>query len=332
MKKEIQSKKSDRNMANIVEKFNNMVVVVLSEVLDEDSMTSVKTELDNNQEKFKSILSSETVKKSKKSKDPNAPKRAKTSYILFCVSKRDEIKESNPDMSAKDIIKELGTMWRSLSDDEKTEYVNLANEDKERYEEEMKSYVPSEDVAESTSKGKTKRKKATGPKKGLSAYIFFCKNVRDSIKKEQPDLSTKEITSALGKKWNSLSDKEKEPYVKLATEDKNRFEEEKKSSSSDGDSPKEEKVSKKAGKKEKAKKEPKEEKVSKKEKKPKEEKKASKKDTKKKSGFVLFCEEERPSLEEDNPDLTNQQLVKELTKAWNALEEEERSDYNDRAN
>ena len=355
MKKEIQSEKINRNMENIVAKFNNMVVSILSNVLDEDAISLVKSELEKNNEKFETIFSS---KKIKKTKDLNAPKRAKTSYILFCVNKRDEVKESNPDMPAKEIIKELGNMWRSLSDDEKTEYVNLANEDKQRYEEDMKTYVPVNNVGEPTKK--TKKKKSSGPKKGLSAYIFFCKNVRDSIKNEQPALSTKEITSALGKKWMSLSEEEKEPYVKLAVDDKSRFEEEKKNYSED-DTNKE--VSKKPTKKE-VEKPPKKEvekptkkevekptkkevekptkkevekpskKLSKKEdkkasKKP--SKKASKKPSKKSSGFVLFCEEERPSLEDENPDLSSQQLVKQLTKSWNSLEEEERSDYNDRA-
>jgi hypothetical protein len=222
----------------------------------------------------------------------------------------------------------------------------------------MKTYVPVNNVGEPTKK--TKKKKSSGPKKGLSAYIFFCKNVRDSIKKEQPTLSTKEITSALGKKWMSLSEEEKEPYVKLAVDDKSRFEEEKKNYSED-DTNKE--VSKKPTKKEVEKPTKKEvekptkkevekptkkevekpsKKLSKKEdkkasKKPskkaskKPSKKASKKPSKKSSGFVLFCEEERPSLEDENPDLSSQQLVKQLTKSWNSLEEEERSDYNDRA-
>jgi hypothetical protein len=339
MKKEIQSEKINRNMENIVAKFNNMVVSILSNVLDEEAISLVQSELEKNNEKFETIFSS---KKIKKTKDLNAPKRAKTSYILFCVNKRDEVKESNPDMPAKEIIKELGNMWRSLSDDEKTEYVNLANEDKERYEEDMKTYVPVNNAGEPTKK--TKKKKSSGPKKGLSAYIFFCKNVRDSIKKEQPTLSTKEITSALGKKWMSLSEEEKEPYVKLAVDDKSRFEEEKKNYS-EGQTHTE--VSKKPTKKEVEKPSKKEvekpskkkvekpskkkvEKPSKKEDK-KASKKPSKKVSKKSSGFVLFCEEERPSLEDENPDLSSQQLVKQLTKSWNSLEEEERSDYNDRA-
>ena len=93
MKKEIQSEKINRNMENIVAKFNNMVVSILSNVLDKDAISLVQSELEKNNEKFETIFSS---KKIKKTKDLNAPKRAKTSYILFCVNKRDEVKESNP--------------------------------------------------------------------------------------------------------------------------------------------------------------------------------------------------------------------------------------------
>jgi len=35
---------------------------------------------------------SKSKKSSKKTKDPNAPKRFRTAYILFCVEKREEVK------------------------------------------------------------------------------------------------------------------------------------------------------------------------------------------------------------------------------------------------
>jgi hypothetical protein len=327
MKKEIQSEKINKNM-DVVDKFNKLVISILSNVLDDDVISSVKSELVKNKDVFEAIF---VTKKSKKTKDLNAPKRAKTSYIIFCVNKRQEISESNPNLSAKEIIQELGNMWRSLSDEEKIEYVTLSNKDKHRYEEEMKLYVPTNKEQKTQ-----KDKNLSGPKKGLSAYIFFCKKIRDSVKKENPHLNTKEITSALGKKWMSLSEKEKEPYIKLAYEDKNRFEDEKKNLGGEILNKEEKKLEeeKKPNKKEKK---PKKEEKKPKKKPNKEEKKPNKeenkpKKSKKESGFTLFCDEERDSFKENNPDLNSQQLVKQLTNAWNLLEDEERSDYNDRAN
>ena len=58
-------------------------------------------------------------KKTKKVRDPNKPKRSKNAFMLFSAAKRAEIKEANPDMKSTDISKELGLLWKALSDDEK---------------------------------------------------------------------------------------------------------------------------------------------------------------------------------------------------------------------
>lgn len=42
--------------------------------------------------KTKTVTSSKSKTSSKKTKDPNAPKRYRTAYILFSVEKRNEIK------------------------------------------------------------------------------------------------------------------------------------------------------------------------------------------------------------------------------------------------
>jgi len=61
-------------------------------------------------------------KKTKKEKDPNAPKRPMTAYILFCNVKRPEIRAAHPDMDAKDVTREMGKMWRELSEQEQSQW------------------------------------------------------------------------------------------------------------------------------------------------------------------------------------------------------------------
>ena len=56
-----------------------------------------------------------TARQTRKMKSP-------TAYILFCQAHREALKEKNMTFSA--ISKELGNMWRALSDDEKTRYKN----------------------------------------------------------------------------------------------------------------------------------------------------------------------------------------------------------------
>lgn len=55
--------------------------------------------------------------------------------------------------------------------------------------------------------------KDKGLKKPASPYILFTKVERPKIKRENPDLTTMQISSKLGAKWATLSQVEKQPFV-----------------------------------------------------------------------------------------------------------------------
>merc|ERR1712244_125694 len=77
----------------------------------------------------------ENEKKSpKKAKDPNAPKRPMTSYLLFTKAIRADVKEENPEMKTTEITKEMGRRWKALSEEEKEPYVKEAAKLKKKYE------------------------------------------------------------------------------------------------------------------------------------------------------------------------------------------------------
>lgn len=40
-------------------------------------------------------------------------------YILFCSAKRPEVKKENPDLTAPEMLKELGALWKAASDADK---------------------------------------------------------------------------------------------------------------------------------------------------------------------------------------------------------------------
>ncbi|KAG5490471.1 hypothetical protein JKF63_00591 [Porcisia hertigi] len=73
---------------------------------------------------------SNKVKKAKKEKDPNAPKRALTAYFFFASDYR----AKHPEIPAKQQMSEAGAAWGKLSADEKKPYEELAAKDKKRYE------------------------------------------------------------------------------------------------------------------------------------------------------------------------------------------------------
>jgi len=70
----------------------------------------------------------------------------------------------------------------------------------------------------------TKPAKGTGPKRPLSAYMFFSQDWRERIKAENPDAGFGEIGKLLGTKWKGMGDEEKKSYVDRAAADKIRAE------------------------------------------------------------------------------------------------------------
>lgn len=79
-------------------------------------------------------------KRRKQMKDPNAPKRALTAFILYSNDHRNSIREANPDLPVTEVSRELGRRWGSLDPSVKKQYEDRANLDKERYQREMADY------------------------------------------------------------------------------------------------------------------------------------------------------------------------------------------------
>jgi hypothetical protein len=54
--------------------------------------------------------------------------------MWFCKDKRGEVKEAHPEWGVADIGKEMGALWKKISDKDKKKYEGEAAKDKERYE------------------------------------------------------------------------------------------------------------------------------------------------------------------------------------------------------
>jgi hypothetical protein len=182
----------------------------------------------NSEETQKLFL--DNLSSKKKVKDANAPKRGKSSYLYFCSEMRTKVQEANPNMSAKDITSYLGTMWNELKErgpQAIQKYVDLAEQDRSRYNEEKSNYVP---VPSSEKKSKKKVKDANAPKRGKSSYLYFCSEMRTKVQEANPDMSAKDVTSYLGVLWSELKEQDPEAvqrYVAMAEQDRSRYNEEK---------------------------------------------------------------------------------------------------------
>ena len=86
-------------------------------------MSKVEENKENNQSenKDKKIEKSERKHKEKKEKREGEPKKPTTAFFLFCADKRAENKDK------KLTAKELGELFKNLSEDKKEEYKNLIN-------------------------------------------------------------------------------------------------------------------------------------------------------------------------------------------------------------
>ncbi|OBZ85570.1 High mobility group NHP1 [Choanephora cucurbitarum] len=106
-------------------------------------------------------------KKKKEKKDPNAPKRNLSSYMIYSQEIRPDIVARNPELKAIDIAKLIGEMWNKLSDKEKQPYVKKAEDEKARFDKENEKYKASlgEPVPATPAKRKASSSSSSEPKK-----------------------------------------------------------------------------------------------------------------------------------------------------------------------
>jgi hypothetical protein len=80
-------------------------------------------------------------RKKRKIKDKDAPKKPRNAYIIFMHLKREDIKTQNPQLKTNsEVTKFLGTLWKSMSDEDKASYFATAKQEKETYEKEIEQY------------------------------------------------------------------------------------------------------------------------------------------------------------------------------------------------
>jgi len=299
-----------------------------------------------NIEAFNNISVKSTKHSSDKIKDPNKPKRGKSAYIFFCAKKREEAKVNLGDgAKATEVTSELGRMWKALkASDKKADKKLLASleaeaaDDKARYNEAMEDYVaPSDDDLAAmvpAKKGrKTSGKDPNSPKRGKSAYNFFCAAMRPQVKDDLGEEGKSSIMSELGKRWKELKEDEDRAeelaeYAKMAAEDKARYEDEKDKGKLS--KPVEEKPKKQA------KVEVEDDVDTDYEENPAPKKQAKKKTDdeklpKKKTGYAYFCSHNREGVKTDNLEMKAQDITRELARLWKELTKDEQKEWSDSA-
>ncbi|WJG71385.1 hypothetical protein [Spiroplasma ixodetis] len=79
------------------------------------------------------VEKNQKVKRTKKIKNPNAPKQPINAYFFFLIEQRSEFKVKYPNLKPQELVRKIYEKWLQLDITEKEKYQALANADKERY-------------------------------------------------------------------------------------------------------------------------------------------------------------------------------------------------------
>jgi structure-specific recognition protein 1 len=240
-------------------------------------------------------------KRKKSKKDPKAPKKAMSAYMLYAGAARSKVVAENPDASFGGITQIIAADFKKLSPEERTKWDEKANDDKQRYQDQMEDYSAPEDNNDSDGGNKAKKKAKkdpNAPKRAMTAYFFFMNESRDRIKKENPEASFSEIAKIAGTEWRSMSNKDKAKYEAMATKDKSRYSKEMTEYKPTGGAT----SSKKANKD------------------PNAPKKAM-------TSFFYFLNEMRPKIKQENPDMSFGELGKKAGELFRALSTNQKEKY-----
>ena len=154
------------------------------------------------------------VRSSKNSKrrrrDPARPKRAMTPFLFYACEQRAILKENGDKMTLPEQSRHIANLWKSVSEKDRSKYIEKAEKDKERYRDEMSRYEPPKKI-----------------KRPRSSYAFFMKDIREKIASENPDKNPRELMADIASVWKNISSDEKAKYEQMAKEDKARYEDEK---------------------------------------------------------------------------------------------------------
>jgi len=145
------------------------------------------------------------------------PKKSLTAYTLFVKIKRKELQEKFPDATTPELMKEIGRQWKHISDEDKEWYQTMALKDKERYRREMDEMNKIKEFHNIDSSD-LKR-----PKKCLSSYMIFVREVRSRVTQEFPDMNALDVMKEVGKRWQNITQEDKDYFQALADKDKERF-------------------------------------------------------------------------------------------------------------
>lgn len=182
--------------------------------------------------KFTSATMSTAQKPNKAAtRDPNAPKRNKSAYLLYQCAMREQFREANPGMSFGQLAKYTSAMYAEMPPADKEGWQVRAAADKERYLNELSLYVPPPGydargdaiVPVRRGGGKRNNRDQNAPKRNMSAYLLYQNAMREQFKIDNPGMTFGQLSKYTSHMYRSLTTEEKNMWESRAAQDKVRY-------------------------------------------------------------------------------------------------------------
>ena len=140
-------------------------------------------------------------------------KRPKNAYIRFKIQYAEEDKKLETpemkDMTFGEKQSHMSKVWKEMAEDEKKPFKEAAENDAKEFNK--------------TNPSKPKKEAKRAPNK----YIFFKNHFSKSLEEDGKKLNFQELQKEASKAWKSMSAEEKQPFVDMANEAKEKFNTEK---------------------------------------------------------------------------------------------------------
>ena len=265
--------------------------------------------------------------RTRKKKDPDAPKGPVSSYFHYMMATRTTIAAENPDMGFGAVTKECAKRFKDLKDEDRKQWEEKAVADKIRYKEQMEVFEKEQEAKQKT-KEKTEdendddHEKATKPNKkskknpeGKEKTQENAGNEKEDPAKEadRPKTKNKRKTLTEEQKTEEKQDDKPNKAKKSHTKEHDKGEGHESAGNEKDDTPKEKDKPKKSKSKTltgEQKTEEKEDDHAKAEKPKKKEKRPADAPTWYKSGYTLYMEANRGTIQKDNPGMAHSEVSK----------------------
>ncbi|KAG7396685.1 hypothetical protein PHYBOEH_001914 [Phytophthora boehmeriae] len=182
--------------------------------------------------------------------DESAPRLPMSAYNFYLSSELQHLQERLPGLKHNEIMREMGVAWKLLEEADRAPYQQEAEQDVDRFRTEMEAYLSQQAVHRETEctdkrqgrkrqpqhdrvddsflEGKKeatatrKKRKAGHPRRPKTAYNLMYMSKRTELLATY-QMSHNECSALCGRLWREMSESEREPFKRMAEEDKRRY-------------------------------------------------------------------------------------------------------------